>query len=792
MANLLSGLWSLARRPSARPRRGGWSLPAAPALEDLERRLMLTAGDVRWDVPADLSPDTDDYFLDVAVQADGKIVAVGKAEIGGDDDFLVARYTAAGRLDQSFNNGLGYRTINFVVNGNNFFDTARAVVIQDDGKIVVAGGSSAPVGGSGELALVRLNPNGTLDTSYGTAGTGKVLQSGTFSVYAGEHSIALAPGGGVVVGASKWNGGQADVYGGVYKFTAAGVLDSGFNGSGFRDLGSSLGGAVRGLAVDASGRVVAVTGGGTVVRLTASGAFDGTFSGDGVAAVGFETAGTVHAEALALMPDGRIVVGGHTSVAVGTSGAELVRLKANGDYDNTFDGNGRYAFDPTPGDTDEVDDLAVLADGTVVVAGHDLTDPAASWIAAVKPEGVLDGRFAGDGIAVWSKTGFNLRSYGGLAVTPDGHFVVAGDASQGAPDSQGGIALFQGLYGRRDDLLGWTATGAWYAAGSTGSAFGNRYYGTWNPNAGWKVVTTVDITGDGLADAIGRASSGQWWIGINTGTGFRTVAGAKWNETAGWHDLRFADFDGDGKTDIAGRTSAGGWWVSLSTGAGMGNGRHWATWSEAAQWRDVLVADFDGDGRADLAGRTSRGQWYVGLSTGTEFSFAVWDTWAPGAGWQNVMTGDFDGDGRQDIAGRTSAGGWWVAKSTGSAFSKSFWGTWSAGMTWADVTVSDFDGDGLADIIGRVASGQWYLAFSSGSRFDNFFWGVWNPNLSWRDVRIGDFDGDGDRDDVAGRTSSGVWYVSTRLGGSTVTTRWGQWNEGTHWTVFKDEFVPTV
>ena len=95
----------------------------------------------------------------VALEADGRIVAAG---LGGPlFDFALARYNADGSLDASFGAG-GLLTTDF---GN--FDSANGIVIQPDGKIVVAG-----VGGN-RFALARYNADGSLDTSFD--GDGKVM-----------------------------------------------------------------------------------------------------------------------------------------------------------------------------------------------------------------------------------------------------------------------------------------------------------------------------------------------------------------------------------------------------------------------------------------------------------------------------------------------------------------------------------------------------------------------------------------------------------------------------------------
>src|SRR5262249_33067534 len=101
----------------------------------------------------------------VAVDNDGRIVVAGTTSVDGSIDFALARYDTNGNLDASFGNGGLVRTDFF--GGQDF---ATGVVIQADGKIVVGG--YANVGGSDEVALVRYNADGTLDSNFGTGGLG--------------------------------------------------------------------------------------------------------------------------------------------------------------------------------------------------------------------------------------------------------------------------------------------------------------------------------------------------------------------------------------------------------------------------------------------------------------------------------------------------------------------------------------------------------------------------------------------------------------------------------------------
>lgn len=104
---------------------------------------------------------TNDGAYDLAIQPDGKIVAVGTTQLNGNDyAFSVMRFNPDGSEDGTFSFDGRVAT-----NASNGVDGALGVAIQPDGKIVAVGYCDS--GGTSSMALVRYNPEGTLDTSFG-------------------------------------------------------------------------------------------------------------------------------------------------------------------------------------------------------------------------------------------------------------------------------------------------------------------------------------------------------------------------------------------------------------------------------------------------------------------------------------------------------------------------------------------------------------------------------------------------------------------------------------------------
>src|SRR5262249_15434318 len=104
----------------------------------------------------------------LALQSDGKIVVVGSAYMGAatGTDYAVARYNADGSLDTSFGQG-GLVAADFNLN---YTDVAQGVALQADGRIVVVGHTNGGAATGDNFAVVRYNSDGSLDTSFGQGG----------------------------------------------------------------------------------------------------------------------------------------------------------------------------------------------------------------------------------------------------------------------------------------------------------------------------------------------------------------------------------------------------------------------------------------------------------------------------------------------------------------------------------------------------------------------------------------------------------------------------------------------
>jgi uncharacterized delta-60 repeat protein len=197
-------------------------------------------------VTTDFAGDFDQAF-GLAIQADGKIVAGGRADVSGTFDFALARYNTDGSLDTGFD-GDGKVTTDFV---SGSFDQAFGLAIQGDGKIVAAG--LASVSGAAQFSLARYNTDGSLDATFDT--DGKVTTD-----FAGDSDQAFglaiqADGKSVAVGAAVVSG---TVDFALARYNTDGSLNTTFSSDGkvTTDF-AGMDDVAYGVGIQANGRIVA-------------------------------------------------------------------------------------------------------------------------------------------------------------------------------------------------------------------------------------------------------------------------------------------------------------------------------------------------------------------------------------------------------------------------------------------------------------------------------------------------------------------------------------------------------
>jgi uncharacterized delta-60 repeat protein len=279
--------------------------------------------------------------IKMAQQTDGKIVTVAtdKQTIGGFPFliFKVTRYLVDGSLDNSFGTS-GFSNLTFFANDAN---TINTVIIQNDGKILICSSGSI-LNNSASVIILRLNTNGSLDTTFDADGS-LILQT----VQAGQLeilSIALQTDGKIV-------------------------------GCGFVKNGATYQFAV--------------------FRFTTTGAFDNSFDTDGIVTVSFGNALNYNATYCTVLADSKILVGGQL-LGSGGSDTKLVKLLPNGSLDTQFDFDGKLTIANNP--FNHLNVIKIQSNNRILVGGgYNLGSYVQGEIIRLLPSGVMDSTFATNG-----------------------------------------------------------------------------------------------------------------------------------------------------------------------------------------------------------------------------------------------------------------------------------------------------------------------------------------------------------------------------------------------------------
>jgi uncharacterized delta-60 repeat protein len=300
----------------------------------------------------------------IALQPDGKILVAGWTGNGLANDFALVRYSANGDLDHGF--ATEGKAITPIGAGD---DRGYAIVVQPDGKIVVAGYTNN--GSKEEFVLVRYNVNGTLDISFDTDGK-KNISIGNNNDRA--LSIALQPDGKIVLAGYSNNNSGSDFA--LARCNPDGSLDASFGVGGIATTSIGIGTDVaNSLILLPDGKIV-TTGYyfvGTkaafaLVRYLADGSLDQSFNIDGIITTSIGPIGDFSTTVL-LQPDGKYVVVGYSEKSGGTSDFAVTRYNVNGSLDNSFNSNGIVTTSLGSG-RDEAYAATIQPDGKILLAGR--------------------------------------------------------------------------------------------------------------------------------------------------------------------------------------------------------------------------------------------------------------------------------------------------------------------------------------------------------------------------------------------------------------------------------------
>ncbi len=646
--------------------------------------------------------DFEDTFQGVVVQPDGKIVVTGK---NGNGKIIVIRYNANGSFDTSFANAGIYVATNITV-----FASSTAIALQPDGKIVVSG-IYAMTGNDNAYLLIRLNTDGSPDTTLG--GQGFVITN----ISAGNdmsRDIAVQPDGKILICGSVNDMGTTGSDIGLVRFLPNGNLDLTFNDSGIVITSITVAEQGYALKLQTDGKIVVLANSDdentstyyqALVRYLADGTLDPEFGTNGIALDNLNGLFFTFGD-LAIQSDGNIV----TTTSIGNTGTftfafTVARYYRDGSTDINFGTNGKTLIISETSNSAQA--LEIQSNGKIIVVGHTEVpnNGLDILVARLNPNGTLDLTFGNGGRVFTQVAPAPLSDFSfDVALQADGKIVVAGKKNLGTLSDFDAI-LF-------------------------------RYMGGDFPSP----QKTFDFDGDSKTDiSIFRPTGGEWWYIRSSDNQNRAFQFG--NPT---DKLVPADYTGDGKTDIAVFTpSTREWFVLRSEDSSF------YSFTFGAEGDIPQVGDFDGDGKADAAVfRQSSALWFILLSSGgTRIQQFGSTTDFP-------AVADYDGDGKADIAIIRFFGGlgvewWWYRSSVNSTIAYVL-------GTPTDIPVrGDYTGDGKADVsFWRPSTGEWFVLRSESPSY------YAAPFGATGDIPVpGDYDGDGTFDFAVFRPSNQTWYL---------------------------------
>ena len=379
----------------------------------------------------------DDDGQDIALQTDGKIVIAGTALVTLDDDWALVRLLTNGNIDTGFGTA-GLVTTDVSGPG----DYGRAVAVQTDGKIVVAGRTWDAASGS-DFTVARYTTTGVLDSTFAADASGIVIADVDNNDNA--LGIAIQNDGKIVVVGSTWGEFTQDFA--VLRFTDTGVLDSSFGDGGVVlteiHSGSDIANAV---AIQNDGKIVVVGQACmdaacahmdfALARYETNGDLDPTFDSDGILTQAIKP-WDEGAYAVALQDDDKIVAVGYTCLSedCANSNFAVVRFLSNGAIDPGFVSS---AFTDINGSGEKAYAVAISPNGSVVVTGTTVIsgqeNTAIVWFDG---DGVPDAGFGANGVAI-NNIGAGTEFSRAIVIPNNGTVVIAGMSEEPAKRSTTG------------------------------------------------------------------------------------------------------------------------------------------------------------------------------------------------------------------------------------------------------------------------------------------------------------------------------------------------------------------
>ncbi len=571
------------------------------------------------------------FGREIYVQPGGRIVAFGSYS-SPIYSIVLTGLTPDGALDNSF--GTGGKVFLSDPNGNlNWFATDTRML--SNGKFLVL---SRRWGGAIDdyPEIVRLNENGSIDTTF------SANIAVTSYRYGMDVKMAVRPDGKIYVVVSTPN-----TY--IIRLNPDGSRDTSFGTDGVKQLlgRQRPWGYLVGLETTSDGKLMVAYidgAGGTLIRYRSDGEWDRFFGNQGVARLYYNVNGALRLNKLLVQPDGKAILLGSVGSQENTA---LFRFNHRGRLDDTFGSGGVVVSDFNIGEDDFAANGLVLSDGKIVISGEGRSPLQTGYnflVAKYSPDGTLEASTIDGFFASPSSWG----TYG-IAQQPDGKILVLGNTQETRivpgiiryreirngestirrPYDFDGDGLTDRSIYRQDPTN--AAQSFWDILISSNNSV-HTFFGL-----NGDIPVPSDFNDDGKTDvAVFRPGAGAWFF--TTDINYADYETVFFGQDG---DIPFAnDYDGDAKADFAVfRPSTATWHVrNISDGA--------ISSFQFGEAKDKpLTGDFDGDSKADLAvWRSSNATFYVLKSSDGQVL-----TRQLGTSTDLPVPSDFDGDGKTDF-----------------------------------------------------------------------------------------------------------------------------------------------
>ncbi len=363
------------------------------------------------------------YFEDFALQSDGKIVVLSYYNVGA-QNYRLTRFNTNGTIDNNF--GINGATITDIGGS----ELANSIAILNNDRIVVSG---VTIASATQIFVAKYTASGNLDTTFNTTGTRVFTFTGV--VGARPSNIVAQTDGKLLFANETYTNGTPKVY--IVRLNVNGSFDTSFDGDGLAIVNAPNDFVTNGgvLKILPSGKYMFLTGTETTIntvsyrkvsafRFNSNGTADTTFDTDGQTTYTINNFDDDIAD-FSIASDGNLVFSGNTNFSFFQDRIFLCKINSNGSLNTAFNNGGKVEFFFPFSAYDEIRVAKLQADGKIIAAGIAFfNDELRTVVLRYNSNGTLDTSFADNGILRLFNQGpfYNIND---IEITANGKILIA-------------------------------------------------------------------------------------------------------------------------------------------------------------------------------------------------------------------------------------------------------------------------------------------------------------------------------------------------------------------------------